>query len=164
MDKFRPHAPPGQLTFQLAAGEPGHKPQRRGLHAQLVQHTGDVDPLAARLNLRLPGAVSPAHRQLLHPHHVIQGRVEGNRIHHPALPFLSRQARPECPGPDGCCLFSISLFETSANARSIKTYGMHPQPHQGRGRFQSCVSPLNGCGTALFDDFLRFHGDRQKST
>ena len=109
-DKLRPHAPPGQAVFQLTAGEPGHKPQRRGLHAQLVQHTGNIDSLAARLNLCLPGAVGPAHRQLFHPHHVIQGRVEGNRIHHPALRFLSWQARPECTRPGCGCLFLIRWF------------------------------------------------------
>ena len=81
-DKIGVHPPAGQPRLHGLAGETGHKAQGYAFEAQLAQHTGDVDPLAAQLDVLALGAVHAARLKGGQAHHIVQRGVEGHGVDH----------------------------------------------------------------------------------
>ena len=77
-----------QTTLQPCAGLTGHKAQRHALAAQLRQHAGHVDALAAQHAILALGAVHCAHLQrCVQTHNVVDGRVKSNGVDHASASF-----------------------------------------------------------------------------
>ena len=80
----------GQAALQPGTRLPGHKAQGDAFAAQLGQHTGYVDALAAQHAVFAAGTVYLAHFQRgVQPHHIINGRVECYRVDHSSVSFIS---------------------------------------------------------------------------
>ena len=78
----------GQTPLEPRTRLTSHKAQRRVPAAQLGQHTGHVDALAAQPAVLAFGAVHLAHFQrCVQPHDVVDGRVECHGIDHSAASF-----------------------------------------------------------------------------
>ena len=79
-----------QTALQPCAGLPGHKAQCHALAAQLRQHAGHVDALAAQHAILALGAVHCAHLQrCVQTHNVVDGRVKGNGVNHASASFTN---------------------------------------------------------------------------
>ena len=88
MDKIGGDALRGQTPLEPRTRLTSHKAQRRVPAAQLGQHTGYVDALAAQHAVLAFGAVHLAHFQRrVQPHDVVDGRVECHGIDHSAASF-----------------------------------------------------------------------------
>ena len=81
-DKIRGDAPGLQAVLQSLSGEPGHKAQGRGVHAQAVEDRGDVDALAAEVHVLPAGAVQAPGPEAVHQDLIVQGGVQRYRIDH----------------------------------------------------------------------------------
>ena len=88
VDKIGGDALRGQTPLEPCTRLTSHKAQRRIPAAQLGQHTGHVDALAAQHAVLAFGAVHLAHFQRrVQPHDVVDGRVECHGIDHSAASF-----------------------------------------------------------------------------
>ena len=105
-----------QTAFQPCAGLTGHKAQCHALAAQLRQHAGHVDALAAQHAVLAFGAVHCAHLQrCVQTHNVINSRVKGNGVDHTSASFTKV-----------CCLylgFGQRLVRMAPLCRSVMTAG-----------------------------------------
>ena len=105
-----------QTALQPCAGLTGHKAQRHALAAQLRQHAGRVDALAAQHAVLTLGAVHFAHLQrCVQTHNIVDGRVKGNGIDHTSVSFTNV-----------CCLyleFGQRLVRIAPPCRSVMTAG-----------------------------------------
>ena len=105
-----------QTALQPCAGLAGHKAQCHALAAQLRQHAGHVDALAAQHTVLAFGAVHFAHLQrCVQTHNVIDGRVKGNGVNHTSASFTNV-----------CCLylgFGQRLVRIAPPCRSVMTAG-----------------------------------------
>ena len=78
----------GKAPLQPGTGLTGHEAQGHALAAQLGQHAGHVDALAAQHAVLAVCAVHLAHFQRgIQPHHIINGRVERYGIDHSSVSF-----------------------------------------------------------------------------
>ena len=88
VDKVGGDALRGQTPLEPRTRLTSHKAQRRVPAAQLGQHTGHVDALAAQHAVLAFGAVHLAHFQRrVQPHDVVDGRVECHGIDHSVASF-----------------------------------------------------------------------------
>lgn len=71
-----------QAALQRLPGEPGQKAHGHVLDAQIAQHGGHVDSLAAELDLFALGAVDVPGPEPIHADHVVQGGIEGDGVNH----------------------------------------------------------------------------------
>ncbi len=79
MDEIGPEPLRGQTTFQPGTGLTGHKAQSHALTAQLPEHAGNIDALAAQHAVLPGGAVHFAHlKRSVETDHIINGRIECN--------------------------------------------------------------------------------------
>ena len=81
-DKIRAQPFSLQRVFNGIACEARQKAQRHIFYAQVRQHRGDVDPLAAAIDRLIAGPVHSSFRQVLQLHHIVDGRIECNCIDH----------------------------------------------------------------------------------
>ena len=90
MDEIGGDALFGKAALQPGPGLPGHKAEGDALAAQLGQHAGHIDALAAQHAVFAPGAVHLAHFQRgVQPDDIINGRVECYGIDHLSVSFTS---------------------------------------------------------------------------
>ena len=90
MDEIGLDALGGQAALQPGTRLPGHKAQGDAFAAQLGQHTGYVDALAAQHAVLAFGAVHLAYFQrCIQTHHIVNGRVECYGINHTSVSFTS---------------------------------------------------------------------------
>ena len=105
-----------QTALQPCAGLAGHKAQCHALAAQLRQHAGHVDALAAQHTVLAFGAVHFAHLQrCVQTHNIVDGRIKSNSINHTSVSFTNV-----------CCLylgFGQRLVRIAPPCRSVMTAG-----------------------------------------
>ena len=90
VDKVGVDALRGQTPLEPRTRLTSHKAQSRVPAAQLGQHTGHVDALAAQHAVLAFGAVHLAYFQrCIQTHHIVNGRVECYGINHTSVSFTS---------------------------------------------------------------------------
>ena len=80
VDKVGVHPHRAQPVLQRPAGKARDKAERAAFDPEIFQDGGDVDALAAKLNLLAPGAVDLPQRKMLHPDDVVERRIKGHGI------------------------------------------------------------------------------------
>ena len=94
MDEIGPEPLRGQTTLQPGTGLTGHKAQSHALTAQLPEHAGNIDALAAQHAVLPGGAVHLADFQsLVQADDVVDGRIERNGIDHDSVSFIKVNCR-----------------------------------------------------------------------
>ena len=89
MDEIGPEPLRGQITLQPGTGLTGHKAQSHALTAQLPEHAGNIDALAAQHAVLPGGAVHLAHlKGPVETDHIINGRIERYSVDHTSVSFI----------------------------------------------------------------------------
>ena len=86
VDKIGGYAELLQSGADLAARKAGHKAEGRAVVSEILQHDGDVDPLAARENVLVIGPVDGAGAEILHTDDVVQRGIKGDCVNHVLTP------------------------------------------------------------------------------
>lgn len=80
VDKVGVHPHRAQPVLQRPAGKARDKAERAAFDPEIFQDGGDVDALAAKLNLLAPGTVDLPQRKMFHPDDVVERRIKGHGI------------------------------------------------------------------------------------
>lgn len=81
-DEVARHPQLGEPRADGLPGKAGQKAQSPGLHPQVAEHDGDVNPLAAAAQLLPGGAVGRAQLEAVQVDRVVQRGVKGHSIDH----------------------------------------------------------------------------------